>query len=108
MVESQASNDDERETTMPVTELVGPAVNSGATAPLPPSRTEPAESPGLPPGTRVQVRRKFDDKWATGFEVAEATTQGYRVRRMSDGELIPVPIAEEDLRKEKKRSTWWY
>lgn len=108
MVESQASNDDERETTMSVTDLVGPAVNPTATAPLSPDPRAASAPPSIPPGTRVQVRRKFDDKWATGFEVAEATAQGYRVRRMSDGELIPVPIAEDDLRKEKKRSNWWY
>jgi len=95
---------------MSVTELVDPAATPSATAPLPQSsETPPTPGPlGITPGTRVQVRRKFDDKWATGFEVAEATAEGYRVRRMSDGELIPVLIAEEDLRKEKKRSTWWY
>jgi len=93
---------------MSVTELVGPAVNPSATASLPANHSEPPTSPSLASGTRVQVRRKFDDKWATGFEVAEATTQGYRVRRLSDGELIPVPIAAVDLRKEKKRSNWWY
>jgi hypothetical protein len=108
MVESQTSNDDEKETTMSVTALVGPSVNPTESAPLPVQRIEAPEPPSLQPGTRVQVRRKFDDKWATGFEVAEATTQGYKVRRLSDGELIPVPIAADDLRKEKKRSNWWY
>jgi hypothetical protein len=54
------------------------------------------------------VRRKFDDKWASGFEVAEATTLGYTLRRLSDGETIPVPFPAEVVRREKKRSTWWY
>lgn len=62
----------------------------------------------LPIGTKVEVRRKFDDKWASGFEVAEATPKNVRLRRLSDGELIPVPFSVEDVRKEKKRSNWWY
>lgn len=94
---------------MSVTDLVSAAASPPPSVPLPSSADAPTSSvPELAPGTRVEVRRKFDSKWAHGFEVAEATEEGYRVRRLSDGELIPVPIPEDDLRKEKKRSTWWY
>ena len=47
---------------------------------------------GLVPGTRVQVRNRFDGSWSSSpFEVAEALeptptqTSRYRVRRLSDG-----------------------
>ena len=93
---------------MSVTELVGPAGNPSADVPLPEPRTEPPEQPSFSPGTRVQVRRRFDDKWASGFEVAETSPLGYRLRRLSDGEMIPVPFPADVVRREKKRSTWWY
>jgi hypothetical protein len=62
----------------------------------------------LSPGTKVEVRRRFDAKWARGFEVVEATIDGYRLRRLSDGEEIPVPFTDDDVRREKKNNTWWY
>jgi hypothetical protein len=61
----------------------------------------------LEPGTRIEVRTGFDRSWASGFEVAEVTEQGYRVRRRSDDQLLPVPIAVADVRKERKNSMWW-
>ena len=63
---------------------------------------------GLKPGTKVEVRRRFDAGWAQGFEVAELTGAGYRVRRMSDGEVLPVDFEADDVRKERKKGTWWY
>jgi hypothetical protein len=61
----------------------------------------------LEPGTRVEVRTEFDRSWATGFEVAEVAGDGYRVRRRSDGEVLPVPIDAVDVRRERKNSMWW-
>jgi hypothetical protein len=65
----------------------------------------------MKPGTRVEVRSRFESKWARGFEVAEqVTTQGtpvYRVRRRSDGSILPVEFPEDDLREESRRGTWW-
>jgi len=78
---------------------------------LPTSPTDPA-SPGEPsfaPGTKVEVRRRFDAKWARGFEVVDDTADGYRLRRLSDGEEIPVRFAPDDVRRAKKKDeTWWY
>ena len=67
------------------------------------------------PGTRVEVRSRFESRWTRGFEVAdrvEGVTDGhgepmYQVRRRSDGAILPVPFPETDLREENKRSTWW-
>ncbi len=64
-------------------------------------------------GTRVEVRNRFDSSWTRGFEIAEAEpeTNGgakrYRVRRRSDGSILPVAFSEDDLREERRRSTWW-
>ncbi|MCB1003798.1 MAG: hypothetical protein KDB35_06395 [Acidimicrobiales bacterium] len=70
--------------------------------------TSTMTAPLFPVGTRVEVRRRFDQHWAKGFEVADHDESGYRVRRLSDGELLPVSFDEPSLRKERKKSTWWY
>jgi len=62
----------------------------------------------LEPGEKVEVRRRFDARWARGFEIAEVTANGYRVRRLSDREVLPVDFAGEDVRAERKRGMWWY
>lgn len=63
----------------------------------------------LASGTRVEVRIKLDAvRWAKGFEVVDAQPSGYRLRRLSDGEIMPVVFAADDVRAERKRSTWWY
>lgn len=61
------------------------------------------------PGTRVEVRSRFDDSWARGFEVAEVMPEGYRLRRLSDLSVLPVEFPTDDVRKErKKQGLWWY
>lgn len=64
--------------------------------------------PFLAPGTRVDVRKRLDGEWAHGFEVVGAGPEGYRVRRLSDGGELPLLFHDDDVRKEKKRGTWWY
>jgi hypothetical protein len=69
------------------------------------------------PGTRVEVRSRFESRWTRGFEVADrvdgeggADGSGqtmYKVRRRSDGSILPVTFPETDLREENRRSTWW-
>ena len=57
----------------------------------------------FPTGTRVQVRNRFNHHWASGFEVAdtaESRTGVYRLRRLSDNAVLPVPFDEEDVRQE--------
>jgi hypothetical protein len=74
------------------------------------SAVDPAESgESLAAGMRVEVRRRFDAHWARGFEITAVTEGGYRVRRLSDGQELPVEFASDDVRRERKRQgMWWY
>jgi hypothetical protein len=62
-------------------------------------------------GTRVEVRTRFESSWTRGFEIADCDdSQGgplYKVRRRSDGSILPVTFKEDDLREERRRQTWW-
>ena len=62
-------------------------------------------------GSRVEVRSRFDAHWARGFEIAELVEHfdqvRYRVRRRSDGAVLPVLFTDDDVREEKKRELWW-
>lgn len=69
--------------------------------------TAPPRAPRLEPGTKVEVRTGFDRSWASGFAIEAATDTGYRVRRRSDDEILPVAIAAADIRRERKNSMWW-
>ena len=66
----------------------------------------------MTPGTRVEVRTRFDDSWGRGFEIAEVLGDGapkYRIRRRSDGTVLPALFNDDDGREEKRRSSmWWY
>ncbi len=62
----------------------------------------------LEPGTPVEVRSSFDQHWTGGFEVLRLSEQGYRLVRLSDGEVLPGFFAPDDVRKERRRNTWWY
>ena len=53
---------------------------------------------GYPVGTEVEVRRRFDQAWARGFSVFDQTAGGYRLRRQSDGAILPVAFPAADLR----------
>lgn len=75
-------------------------------------------SAGVEPGTKVEVRSKFDRAWSRGFEIAEVVEQSgdptvpgpaYRLRRRSDGQVLPALFVEDDVREERKgRGMWWY
>lgn len=59
---------------------------------------EAVTSTALPPGTRVEVRRRFDRAWARGFVIDAADAEGYQLRRSSDGALLPVPFPAAEVR----------
>jgi hypothetical protein len=63
----------------------------------------------LSPGDKVEVRSRFNAQWARGFEVVDVTDNGVRVRRASDGEVLPVEFREDDVRRARKRANdfWW-
>ena len=58
-------------------------------------------SPGqvLAVGTLVEVRGHFSGECSGGFEIAETTHDGYRVRRLSDRYLLPVEFLDSDVRR---------
>ena len=61
------------------------------------------------PGTRVEVRSRFEQQWVGGFEVAERVPEpdrGYRIRRRSDRSVLPVVFAPEDVRLDRGRGRW--
>lgn len=41
----------------------------------------------------------FSGDWSTGFVVAEATDTGYRLRRISDGTVLPAVFDRTDVRR---------
>lgn len=63
----------------------------------------------LSPGDNVEVRSRFNAQWARGFEVVEVTDKGVRVRRTSDGEVLPAEFSLDDIRSARKRANdfWW-
>jgi hypothetical protein len=61
----------------------------------------------LRPGTKVEVKRRFDAKWSRGFEVLEQSSGLYRLRRLSDGTTLPVLFPADDVRPERRNTTWW-
>lgn len=62
---------------------------------------DPFTSSALPHGCRVAVQNRFDGSWCDGFEVvASERVDGvlhYRVRRLSDGWLLPCDFTEDQL-----------
>ena len=61
----------------------------------------------LKPGTRVEVRTSYDRRWARGFEIHEVVETAYRLRRLSDLSVLPRDFAVADVRRERRRQTWW-
>lgn len=57
-------------------------------------------------GEQVEVHTRFNDSWVAGFEIAEVADSGYRVRRRSDGSLLPNVTSESDLRPVPPMSRW--
>jgi hypothetical protein len=52
---------------------------------------------------RVEVRSRFDGSWCRGFEIVGVVDGGesYRVRRVSDGVVLPVSISADDITEER-------
>jgi hypothetical protein len=62
----------------------------------------------LAPGTKVDVRNRYQGTWVRGFEVADVTETGYRIRRLSDGSVLPELFVRDDVRRERKRQGFWW
>lgn len=63
--------------------------------------TTKARTPATP-GIRVEVRNRFTSSWCSGFEISEVVTPtpgaSYRIRRLSDGVVLPGSFDEEQVR----------
>jgi hypothetical protein len=69
---------------------------------------DPQARAPLTPGTKVDVRNRFQGTWVRGFEVAEVTDGGYRIRRMSDGSVLGELFSRDDVRRERTRQGFWW
>ena len=62
----------------------------------------------LAAGTAVDVRNRYQGTWVRGFEVAESTEEGYRLRRLSDGTVLPELFSRDDIRRQRSRQGYWW
>jgi hypothetical protein len=62
----------------------------------------------LAPGTKVDVRNRYQGTWVRGFEVAEVTDESYWIRRLSDGSVLPELFSRDDVRRERTRQGFWW
>ncbi len=46
----------------------------------------------------VEVRNHYDGRWEEGFEVVEERSSGVRLRRLSDGAVMPVALSADEVR----------
>ena len=52
----------------------------------------------LAPGAEVEVRTHYQASWARGFEIAFVEGDRVRVRRRSDGSLLPTAVDRAEVR----------
>lgn len=62
------------------------------------SATTAAVGAPIGAGTTVEVHCRFDQRWTTGFTVVDVSELGYRIRRTSDGSVLPAWFPREQLR----------
>lgn len=64
----------------------------------------------LTTGTPVDVRTRYVGSWSQGFEVAEIVGDAYRVRRLSDGTVLPAEFSFDDVRVRRPKTSGpaWY
>ena len=68
----------------------------------PPEGLGESEPPGaLDVGDDVEVFSAYERTWTTGFSVAQVMRdRRYRLRRSTDGSLLPEPTGARDLRRQ--------
>jgi len=81
---------------------MGPVSHGGGDAPDPNARSP------IAPGTKVDVRNRYQGTWVRGFEVAEVADSGYRIRRLSDGSVLGELFSRDDVRRERRRQGFWW
>ena len=55
-------------------------------------------------GELVEVATRFTGSWSRGFVVAGVEHQAYRLRRLSDGHLLPITFSAHELRADRRRT----
>jgi hypothetical protein len=50
-------------------------------------------------GDAVELYSAFNRRWVGGFVIAEVLDEGYRVRRSSDGTVLPNTTSSDDVRE---------
>ena len=55
-------------------------------------------------GERVEVATRFTGSWSRGFIVADVEDHAYRLRRLSDGHVLPITFSAHELRVDASRS----
>jgi len=59
-------------------------------------------------GTAVDVRSRFVGGWSPGFEIAEHVEDGYRIRRSSDGAILPDVFGDDEVKPDlRTRGLGW-
>ena len=81
---------------------MGRVSDGGGNAPDPNARS------ALTPGTKVDVRNRYQGTWVRGFEVAEVADGGYHIRRLSDGSVLGELFSRDDVRRERTRQGFWW
>ena len=54
-------------------------------------------------GDLVEVATRFTGSWSRGFVVADVEQHAYRVRRLSDGHVLPITFSVHELRPDRRR-----
>lgn len=67
------------------------------------SKAAMLQTHALRPGTPVEVRSSFDRRWTRGFRVESVDGGGYRLRRLSDGSVLPTVFSFDVIREDSGR-----
>ena len=54
-------------------------------------------------GDLVEVATRFTGSWSRGFVVAGVEQQAYRLRRLSDGHVLPITFSAHELRADRRQ-----
>jgi hypothetical protein len=49
-------------------------------------------------GTEVEVLTRYERHWASGFEIASVDDDRFRLRRHSDGAVLPASFSANEIR----------
>jgi hypothetical protein len=49
-------------------------------------------------GTEVEVLTRYERHWASGFEIASVDDDRFRLRRHSDGAVLPASFSASEIR----------